>query len=116
MTVTAAELQAALEEGLSYEFIDWQNNKSIETIDDSEFWHEGYYNGPFEIPGLGTLEYVDGETGGEGSAEYIWQVWKIGDQYFKKEGYYMSHHGSEWDGEIFEVVPFEKTVTDWKTK
>lgn len=32
-------------------------------------------------------------------------------QLFRKEGWYQSHSGSEWDGDVYEVQAREKTVT-----
>jgi hypothetical protein len=57
------------------------------------------------------VKFVAGETGGEGSAEDIWLVIKVGDQYFRKEGWYYSHDASHWDGDLREVHPEEKTIT-----
>jgi hypothetical protein len=116
LSITVEQFEAALENGVEYEWTTWKDEKVTDTFDESSFWHEGYDNSPLELPGVGTAVYVDGEHGGEGSAEYIWQVWQIGDQYFRKTGYYVSYDGSNWDGSLEEVVPFEKTVTDWKTK
>lgn len=63
------------------------------------------------------VEVVDvvTETGGmdEGSAASV--VFKVGDQLFKKDGYYQSHYGYDWDGDLYEVEAFEKTVTDYRT-
>lgn len=121
--ITVQQLDAAIEEGIPYEYTPWRATESVPAaIEGSEFWHEGYEHGPFVVEGLGTLSYVTGEHGGEGSAEYIWQVWSVVNldtdeiQYFKKDGYYASYDGSNWDGEIYEVEPFEKTVTDWRLK
>jgi hypothetical protein len=49
--------------------------------------------------------------GGEGQGEKRWVVVKIGDQLFKKDGYYASHYGTDWDGPFREVNQVEKTVT-----
>jgi hypothetical protein len=122
--ITAAQLENAIDEGIPYEYKHWKTGEVEQSsYEGSEFWSEAHYSEPnYEVASLDvTLSHVDGEHGGEGSAEYIWQVWKTVDaegnvQYFKKEGYYMSYDGSNWDGELFEVEPFEKTVTDWKVK
>ena len=117
MSITAEQFKAALEEGATYEYTHWKTKEvSTETFDEHEFWHEAYEYSTVELPNLGTATYVDGEHGGEGSAEHIWQVWQVGNQYFMKTGYYMSYDGSNWDGDLVEVEPFEKTVTDWKSK
>ncbi len=31
-------------------------------------------------------------------------------QLFRKDGWYQSHSGSEWDGDLYEVKPVERTV------
>lgn len=117
--LTAAEFEAKLDEGVPYIWTAWNGNV-YEGVYDGDFWDEA--NGSAKVDfGDHTVNYVDGETGGEGSGEYIWQVWSATDadgnvQYFRKTGYYMSYEGSTWDGDLIEVVPFEKTVTDWKKK
>lgn len=122
MTVTVKQFENVVEAGIPYEYTPWKATEPVDDIlEGSDFWgYEGQEHEPFEVPDFGTLAYVDGETGGEGSAEYIWQVWSVTDadgvQYFKKDGYYMSYDGSNWDGALYEVEPFEKTVTDWRTK
>lgn len=79
-----------------------------------EFWYTlGSYEW-VEIPGFGRLEVVEYDGGGEGHGEYIFCVFKIGDRYFRKTGYYASFDGSNWDGALEEVKPFEKTVTDYR--
>lgn len=32
-------------------------------------------------------------------------------QYFRKDGYYASYDGFEWDGDFYQVYPYEKTIT-----
>lgn len=49
--------------------------------------------------------------GGEGQGDDKWFVVKIGDQLFRKSGYYASHYGTDWDGAFEEVHPVEKVVT-----
>lgn len=61
-----------------------------------------------------SFEVVDRKTGSEGD----WQtntylIFKVGDQYFRKNGYYASHDGEYWDGSFEEVNPVERTVIDW---
>lgn len=119
--ITANELSTIISEGVPYRYTPWRAAEEVDsTLGGSEFWHEGEENGPFELPEFGTLAYVDGEHGGEGSGENIWQVWSVTAddevQYFRKQGYYASYDGSNWDGDLYEVEPFEKTVTDWRTK
>ncbi len=68
---------------------------------------------------LVTVEYIDGETGGEdffaGGEGEIYHLIKVttGDniQYFKKTGMYYSFAGSEWNDDWVEVFPKKKTIT-----
>jgi hypothetical protein len=126
--ITAKQFEAALDEGIPYMYTPWRATEPVEaTFDNHSFWDEAEdQQTEYDLPGFDDVKvtYVDGETGGEGSAEHIWQVWRVvtkaGDldevQYFKKTGYYASYDGSNWDGSLYEVEPFEKTVTDWRTK
>ena len=68
----------------------------------------------FEITLRG--EKVEGEVaaaqgGCEGGGESIWCVVKVGDQFFKKTGYYASHYGTEWDGDVKIVTPVIRAIT-----
>lgn len=53
-------------------------------------------------------------VGGEGEGEYRALVFSIDGRLFRKEGYYASHWGTEWDGDLEEVEEYEKTVTDYR--
>lgn len=119
--ITARQFDNLVDEGVAYTYTTWKDEVVDGVLEGSEFWNEGEDSDAIKLDENHTAEFLAGETGGEGSAEYIWQVWKVTDaegnvQYFKKEGYYMSYDGSNWDGTLFEVEPFEKTVTDWKVK
>lgn len=71
------------------------------------------------VDGWSELEYsefmvIDGEpvdyevvdtTGGMDAGSNASVTFKIGDQYFRKEGYYASHYGYDWDGPFMEVKP-----------
>jgi hypothetical protein len=62
------------------------------------------------IEGLGRVEFVEQVGGGEGEGEHVHLVLRVGDRYFKKEGYYASYDGTTWDGDFREVKPAEKTI------
>lgn len=66
---------------------------------------------------IGSLEQID-SFGGEGKGDEYWMILRLtqGDveRTFKKEGYYASHYGHEWDGYFSEVSPVEKTVIVWE--
>jgi hypothetical protein len=44
------------------------------------------------------------------SAGDRWILFKIGDQHFRKYGYYDSWDTNKWDGDLVRVVPREVTV------
>ncbi|AXH49315.1 hypothetical protein HWB76_gp086 [Streptomyces phage Blueeyedbeauty] len=83
---------------------------------ESEFYGEIRYAGKngMELNGLGTAYSVDYEGGGEGQGENMWVVFRIGDQLFRKYGYYSSWDGSDWDGDLEEVEPYEVTVVRYR--
>jgi hypothetical protein len=119
--LSATEFENLVSEGVHGTYTTWQGEEVESTYEGSEFWHEADGSTQITLDDTHKATYVDGETGGEGSGEYIWQVWSVTDaegneQFFRKTGYYMSYEGSTWDGDLTEVVPFEKTVTDWKSK
>lgn len=41
---------------------------------------------------------------------------ETGTRYFRKDGFYQSHYGTDWDGEFREVKPVEKTITVYEAK
>lgn len=51
------------------------------------------------------------QEGGMDEGSSIWFVVRIGDQLFRKDGYYASHYGTDWDGAFYEVKAAQKTVT-----
>lgn len=75
--------------------------------------HLFYEDGPFYLRGnLATIEVVKGdddvETSGEGPRTL---VFKVGERYFRKDGYYSSYgDGLQLDGPLREVNVVEKTV------
>jgi hypothetical protein len=54
--------------------------------------------------------------GGEGKGDDLWSVFQIGDQFFKKSGYYSSWNGSSWEYDFVEVTPVPVTKTEYKRK
>jgi hypothetical protein len=72
---------------------------------------------PTEVEGLGTVEVIDSD-GGEGQGEVIYFVMKISDgdtvRHFRKDGFYASHYGTDWDGSFSEVSAVQRTVTFWE--
>jgi hypothetical protein len=45
-----------------------------------------------------------------------WILFKVGDQFFRKYGYYNSWDSPEWDGKLTEVIPREVTVIKYIDK
>lgn len=68
---------------------------------------------PFDVTIDGEVATVtpDGYGGGVNAGHNIWVAFKVGDQYFRKTGYHESHYGTDWDGDVEEVIPRQKTIT-----
>jgi hypothetical protein len=65
---------------------------------------------------VGNAIEVDAKWGKEGGGDKIWVVFQIGDQLFRKEGYYSSYGGDEWEeGDITEVKQIPKTIFVYET-
>jgi hypothetical protein len=98
-----------------------QVERAIEHNPDFDGWDEAEY----AADGTVVLSIsVDGETlpvtkvdgfGGEGKGEDIWVVVQVGDQLFRKNGYYASHYGTDWDGSFDEVRSFTQEVIAYET-
>lgn len=54
------------------------------------------------------------ETGGMDVGSNASMTFKIGDQFFTKQGYYASHYGYDWDGDFFESKPVERVITEYE--
>jgi hypothetical protein len=73
-------------------------------------------SGMYHVPEVGAVEVVE-RVGGEGEGDHkhivfrITPMWTSVTRYFKKNGYYSSYDGTDWDGAFFEVEPVRKTVT-----
>ena len=88
---------------------DW-NEDIITEIEEREFICEIVVEGD---EALG-LKILDGETGGEGEAEYCYVVFSYEGKIYKAEFSYYSHEGCDYDNfaeSIREVTPSQKTVT-----
>jgi hypothetical protein len=102
MTLTTVEVENAIE---AY-------NEEAEEIG-SDFVETLEYSKQGEtVPlSVGDAVEVDAKWGKEGGGDKIWVVFRIGDQLFRKEGYYSSYNGDEWEeGDITEVKQIPKTV------
>ncbi len=61
-------------------------------------------------------EYIGGKPPEEGGGERVYIIVKVGEQFFRKNGYYASHYGTDWDGSVDEVHPVTKTITVYETR
>ena len=86
---------------------------------DLGYWKSKRNPSSATVDGLGEVEFVE-STGGEDEGSYASIILKVtsgcagcgqSTRYFKKEGYYASYEGYEWDGEFKEVFPTQKTIT-----
>lgn len=87
--------------------------------DGPESWRSIKYGEgmPCEVSGLGTLTYVD-DYGGEGGGDEYWVVFSLKDdelmRWFRMDGWYQSYAGGEFDSNLKEVSPKQKTITVWE--
>lgn len=78
------------------------------------FWYEEFYESVALTPDLDAEVIVKG-----GPTGYDYEVWFVikvtsldgTERFFKKNGYYNSYEGHDWDGSFDEVFPQTKTVT-----
>jgi len=121
MSITVEQLRFAIEEDEAEygdEFtrvkgVSWSDTYTYEaTPANGSGWDE--INGEdFNVVIDGVLhEAINvGTTGGMDEGSNATSTWQIGMQYFRKSGYYASHYGYDWDGELEEVRPVKKVVT-----
>lgn len=88
---------------------------AVDTDFDSD-WNEFLYlteDEGIELPSLGeSVKAKEVESGGE---KYMWVVFQIGSQYFRMNGSHDSWEGTEWDGTLEEVEPYNKVVVDYRS-
>lgn len=116
---TAAEVEEALDAllGLAYnEDEDEPEEGEVDGWDELEYALKGRY-GHTKLTSIilrgepAPIEYV-ADFGGQGQGDDLWLVIKVGDQLFRKEGYYASDYGSNWgDGDFSEVHAVVREVT-----
>lgn len=88
-----------------------------------DFWFDvgdPIFNEPTEVrANVVTVEAIDKQLGGEdvfpGGQGEIYVVLKLTvdgrEQFFKRSGTYASHCGTDWDDELVEVFPKQKSIT-----
>lgn len=78
------------------------------------------YDGVFDISSLKDFKVEEvAQKGGEDEGSEYYRVYKLSKDsdlmYVKISGYYNSYEGVDWSyGDVIEVEPYEKTVTDWR--
>lgn len=83
----------------------------LQYIDEADYsWYE-LRDGEYPVDGLGIVKSVFAFGGGEGSGEEMWCVIQVGSRLFRKDGYYRSWDGDNWDGPFREVTAKPKTIT-----
>lgn len=84
--------------------------------DSEEGWGGVRYADIDDLPGIGTVEVLD-SYGGEGQGDELWVVFNVtnseGSRTWRKSGWYASYSGSDWDGDLEEVVARPKVITEW---
>lgn len=103
MTFTAKELEARIESAkFDYDLV-WD-----------AIWNEDYTDEQTDLgEPFGAFEVVK-SFGGEGKGDSAWVVIRAGGRLFRKDGYYASYDGAEFDGEFTEVEEYQKTVTAYR--
>lgn len=105
---TAEEIEAAVTAGDDYEDEnrDYQNTWVAIGYDDVDD------DATLTLRGEAvSFKYVAGKSPHEGGGEDVWSVIQVGTQLFKKPGYYASHYGTDWDGDLKEVHAISRSVT-----
>lgn len=122
MSFTATELETALE-GVQ-EWSEWCS------------WVEGYGGGPEEdetLPehveswtedeivfrNIGTVTGVSTDGDGESYDGDTYMVFKVVDadgytSHYRKDGQYISHDGTYWEGDFYKVQKRERKITFWE--
>jgi hypothetical protein len=140
MGFTAAEVEEAIAETFPsddrlYDEIGWdayeQKDKKAEhlqeylaedfnSITDLLDWSELAYDlgkpQPITIAGIQTEIQCVEQLGGMDKGTNANVTFKVGNQYFTKEGWYQSHYGHEYDGDFYEAEPVEKVVVEYQKK
>jgi len=72
------------------------------------------------VDGVGRVRVTD-DFGGEGQGDNYYLVFEImndthpwGNRFYMLPGYYTSFEGGEYDGDLYEVTPVQKTIIVWE--
>ena len=139
MSYTIGELDAAIEDstdwgGSWHEFLEGAGRKSEPIKDANGKWPVNPETGkkvykwrdlPADeqgaiLPGIGRAVVVE-SFGGEGQGDELWFVFKVYGEdgttrLFRRNGWYQSFHGGEYDGPTDEVYEAEKTIKVYLVK
>ena len=117
VSYTVKDVDNAIEGGFTYswELRGWheEETRGWHGLCEALFWCD---RSQLHLPDIGVVTGVEDHGGGEGSGEERWFVFKITDEFggerlFRRNGYYASFHGSDFDGPTEEVVPAQKMIT-----
>lgn len=119
MSFTAAELEALIDDdetnGVDGLFFDGQDEPMSPDEWSEVAWGSG---GRLHINGEDYTWKPVKDIGGEGQGDYAAVIFAVdgpdGRRLFRKEGYYSSYEGTDWDGNFAEVEAFERTITDYR--
>lgn len=110
--LSVPEVQELMEKHFAYARVNWRND-----VDGIESWYELKSGASAVVEGLGKVVKVD-DYGGEGQGDEYWVVFSVtkGDvtRHFRMDGWYQSYNGGEFDGDLKEVRPKQKTITVWE--
>lgn len=113
--VTVEQLEGAIEKwndqtDHSFTFGEYGDMYEYKEDDVSEDW-------PFiTLPELGIFEFIETTPDNPGDGHEWNAIWKLGDQFFMKEGYYSSWDSSEFDGELSECWASPVVTVEWGNK
>lgn len=110
--LSVSEISELLEE-----HFEWYCENYDSGLEGIESYHELKYGASAHVKGLGHVRRV-ADYGGEGQGDEYWVVFSVteGDvvRTFRKDGWYQSYNGGEFDSELVEVKPVQKTITVWE--
>lgn len=105
-TLSTKEIEHAFEEYTD----DWGDSSWSALVEYLDNWRGE--NDWKQVGGVGLVRLAASQTGGEGEGEYCYLIFELEDgRFFRKEGYYASFHGTDWDGYFCEVAPAERVIT-----
>lgn len=106
------EVESAIEDSAHFE--DWSELEYGECIPNPNGGLGHFEPYRIELAGETCDVKVVEETGGTDEGSHASVTVKVGNQHFRKEGYYASHYGHDWDGRFYEVRPEAVSVTRFR--